>query len=226
MAFNINLWIVWCLFVPPSLASHVKEHDDRDFKLAPSAMLEAEQTRKTVSEAGGERHIATSFQRNATLQDLLAVLTEEILMHNTHGFDLSLDGEFGTIPWKLTIWNPLTPATEWMRRLETMPQEGKETFTDEEYAGWLLLVGADGVRAGGKQYAWNESEQLYRYLKEQAGTRRICFVFRSEYPGGMSLPLLKFWPVLFRLNRLSEQRWTFIPPQEIREKAASKLHAS
>ena len=226
MAFNINLWIVWCLFVPPSLASHVKEHDDRDFKLAPSAMLEADLSRKTVSEAGGERHVAASFQRTATLQDLLSVLTEEILMHNTHGFDLSLKGEFGTILWKLTIWNPLTPATEWMRRLETMPQEGKETFADEEYAGWLLLVGADGVRAGGKQYAWNESEQLYRYLKEQAGTRRICFVFRSEYPGDLSLPLLKFWPVLFRLNRLSEQRWTFIPSQEIREKAASKLHAS
>ena len=109
-----------------------------------------------------------------------------------------------------------------MRSLETMPQEGKEMFADEEYAGWLLLVGANGVRTGGKQYAWNESEQLYRYLKETAGMRRICFAVRAEDPGGLSQPLLKFWPVLFRLNRLSEQRWTFIPPKEIREQATPK----
>lgn len=188
----------------------------------PASFAQDEPSRMTVSEAGGERHIATSFQRNATLQDLLSVLTEEILLHNTHRFDLSLDGEFGTLPWKLTIWSPLTPSTEWMRSLETMPQEGKETFTDEEYAGWLLLVGAEGVRAGGRQYTWNESEELYRYLKETAGTRRICFAIRAEAPDGLLLPLLKFWPVLFRLNRLSDQRWTFIPPKEIREQATPK----
>ncbi len=101
-----------------------------------------------------------------------------------------------------------------IRRLSFLAAVWFSLMTDSSSAGLHIQLDERISKLG--------PESPRRAVSEEDGERRICFAFRAEAPGGLSLPLLKFWPVLFRLNRLSAQRWTFIPPKEIREQATPK----